>query len=67
MHPHGYICQSEGVHLGLAIEEKYIFTYYLFPNIYAYISEIFFKNPHMLIVKYVYEYNHNKISCHKKF
>jgi len=35
----GYICLSEGVHLRLAIEEKNITTYYLFPNIYTYISE----------------------------
>jgi len=35
----GYICLSEGVHLRLAIEEKNITTYYLFPNSYTYISE----------------------------
>jgi len=27
MYSKGYICLSEGVHLRLAIEEKYIFTY----------------------------------------
>jgi len=40
-----YICLSEGVHLGLAIKEKYIFTYLLIPNMHTYISEYFFKNP----------------------
>jgi len=35
MYPYGYICQSKGVHLRLAIEEKYIFTYLIFPKIYA--------------------------------
>jgi len=39
----GYICLSEGVHLRLAIEEKYIFTYLLFPIIYTYISKYYFK------------------------
>jgi len=34
-----------GVHLRLAIEEKYIFTYLLFPNIYRYISEYYFQKP----------------------
>ena len=43
MYPQGYIFLSEGVHLRLAIEEKYIFTYYLFPNIYTYISEYYFQ------------------------
>jgi len=38
MCPQGYICLSEEVHLRLAIEDKNLFTYYLFPNIYAYIS-----------------------------
>jgi len=44
MHPQGYICLSEGVHLRLAEDEKYIFTYYLFPNIYPYITEYYFQN-----------------------
>jgi len=39
MYPQGYICLSEGVHLRLAEDEKNIFTYYLFPNIYTYITE----------------------------
>jgi len=34
MYPQGYICLSEVVHLRLAIGDKNIFTYYLFPNIY---------------------------------
>jgi len=29
----------------LAIEDKYIFTYLLFPNIYTYISEYYFQKP----------------------
>jgi len=37
--PQGYICLFQGVHLRLAIEEKNIFTYHLFPNIYTYVSE----------------------------
>jgi len=43
--PWGYICLSEGVHLGLAIEGKNIFAYLLFPNIYAYISEYYSQKP----------------------
>jgi len=39
MYSQGYICLSEGVHLWLVIEEKNIFTYHFFPNIYTYISE----------------------------
>jgi len=39
MYPQGYICLFEGVHLRLAIEERNIFTYHFFPNIYTYISE----------------------------
>jgi len=38
MHPQGYICLSEGVHLRLAKGDKNIFTYDLFPNIYTYVS-----------------------------
>jgi len=53
IYPQGYICLSEGVHLRLAEDEKNIFTYYLFPNIYILLS-IIAKN-YMLIVKYVYE------------
>ena len=40
MYPQGYISLSEGVRLGLAIEEKSIFICYLFPDIYTYINEI---------------------------
>jgi len=43
MYPRGYICPSEGVHLRLAIEQKNMFTYYSFPNIYTYISEYYLK------------------------
>jgi len=43
MYLYGYICQSEGVHLWLAIEGKNIFIYYLIPNIYTYISEYYFQ------------------------
>jgi len=39
VYPLGYICLSNGVNLKLAIEGKYMFTYYSFPIIYAYISE----------------------------
>jgi len=38
MYPQGYIYLSEWVHLRLAIEDRNIFTYCFFPNIYAYIS-----------------------------
>jgi len=41
--PLGYICLSEGVHLRLAIEDKNIFTYCLFPNSYTFVSEYYFK------------------------
>jgi len=51
----GYIFLSEGVHLTLAIEEKNIFTYCLFPNFYTYISEFIFKIHYMLVVKYIRE------------
>jgi len=51
----GYIFLSEGVHLRLAVEEKNIVTYCLFPNIYTYISEYYFQNHYMLIVKYIRE------------
>jgi len=37
----GYICLSEGVHLRLAEDEKNVFTYYLFPNIYTYITKYY--------------------------
>jgi len=53
MYPQGYISLSEGVHLRLAIAS--ISVCYLFPNIYAYINEYFFKNCYMLIVKYIRE------------
>jgi len=39
----GYICLYEGVRLKLAIAGKNKFIYYLFPNIYAYISEYYFQ------------------------
>jgi len=43
MYPYGCICLSQGVHLRLAIEEKYIFTYLFFPKIYTYISKHYFE------------------------
>jgi len=54
MYPQGYICRSEGVHSRFAIEEKNIFTYYLFPNTYISWNNIY-KNPYMRVVKYIYE------------
>ena len=45
MYPWGYICLSAGVHLRLAIEVKYIFTYFLLANIYTYISEYYSQKP----------------------
>jgi len=42
MYPQGYICLSEGVHLRL-VDEKSIFTYYLFPDMYTYITEYYFQ------------------------
>jgi len=55
MYRYGYICLSEGVHLRLAIEGKYIFTY-LHLQIFIDISvNIIFKNRYMLIVKYIYD------------
>jgi len=39
----------------LAIADKNIFTYCSFPNIYTYISEYYFQNHYMLIVKYIRE------------
>jgi len=56
IYPQGYICLSEGVYLKLAEDEKNIFIYYLFPNIYTvYILLSIITKNHMLIVKYVYE------------
>jgi len=43
--PQGCICPSEEVHLRLAVEQKNIFTYCLFPNIYTYISEYYSQKP----------------------
>ena len=40
--PQRSICLSKGVHLRIAIENKNIFTYYLFPNINTYISQSYF-------------------------
>jgi len=39
----------------LAIEDKNIFTYYLFPNIYTFSSGYCFQKSLYLIVKYIYE------------
>ena len=38
IYPQGYICLSEGVHLRLSTDDKYMFAYDLFPNIYTCIS-----------------------------
>jgi len=55
MYPQGYICLFEGVHLRLAIEEK-IHLRTLYFQIFVHISvNNIFKNPYMLIVKYIYE------------
>ena len=43
--PIGVHLPIRGVHLRLAIEEKHIFTYLWFPNIYTYISESYFQKP----------------------
>ena len=53
MYPQGYICLSEGVHLRLAENEKNIFAYYLFPNIYSYVTAYYYQKS--LYAKYVYE------------
>ena len=53
MYPQGYICLSEGVHLKLTIEDKYIFACLLFPNIHTYISEFYFQKP---LYAYCYRY-----------
>jgi len=55
-YPKEYICLSEGIHLRLATEVKYIFTYLLFPNIYTFIHvlvNIILKIRYMPIVKYI--------------
>jgi len=39
----------------LAVEEKNIFTYNLFPNSYTHISKNIFKNHFTVIVKYIYK------------
>jgi len=41
--------------LKLAVEEKNIFTYYLFPNSYTHISEYCFQNHYIFIVKYIFD------------
>jgi len=43
MHPQGYICLSEGIHLRLSIEEKIYLHNILFPNSYTHISEYYFQ------------------------
>ena len=70
MHPHEYICLSKGVHLRLAIEEKSIFTYYLFPNSYTYNSTYYFQKIIMIIIcllLIISMNNHDKIFGHKTF
>ena len=41
MNPETHICFSKGVHLRLAVENKIVFMYYLFSNIY--VSEYYFQ------------------------
>jgi len=36
MYPQGYICLSEGVHLRLAIEKKYIYIIFVSKYLYTY-------------------------------
>jgi len=68
MYPQEYIYLSEGVHLGLAIEEKiYLQKIYFgfFTNICTYISEYYIKIICLLLnVSMTY---HDEIFCHKKF
>jgi len=47
------------------MEEKYAFTYRLFPNIY-FINEYNFQKPLNAFVS-ISVINHHKILCHKKF
>jgi len=55
MYPIGYICLSEGVYLRLAEDEK-IYSHIIYFQIFIHTSlSIIFKNPYMLIVKYIYE------------
>jgi len=41
MYPQGPFSLSEGVHLRPAEDEKNVFTYYLFPNIYTYTTKYY--------------------------
>jgi len=43
MYPQEYICLSERVHLRLTEDEKNTLTYYLFRNIYTYITEYYYQ------------------------
>jgi len=55
MHPWGYICLSEGVHLRLSTEGK-IYLHVVYFQIFIHISlNIVFKSHCMYIVKYIYE------------
>jgi len=64
----GYICPSEGVHLRLATEEKYLYLHIFYFQIYIHISVyITLKSSYMLFLKYIYVINHDKIFCLKKF
>jgi len=55
MHPQGYICLSEGVHLRLSIEDK-IYLHIIYFQLFIDISvNIAFKSQYMLILKYIHE------------
>jgi len=43
MYPQGYICLSEGVRVKVSNRRESVFAYYLFPNIYTYISDQYFQ------------------------
>jgi len=54
MYPYGYICQSEGVHLRLAIDMGKTYLYIIYFQIFIHISvNIIFKNHCLLIVNYI--------------
>jgi len=69
MYPQGYVCLSEGVHLRVAEDEKNIFTYYLFPNIYTYITEYYFQKSlqGICLLLNMSMNEHDNIFCHRKF
>jgi len=60
MYPYGYICLSEGVHLRYSNRKEKRFIYFLFPNIYTYISEHYFQK------QMNFEINRNKLILRHK-